>query len=52
MRAPKFIPKTTRPWNPALREVWDAMSDNEKRWSTIIDIAVCAVVLGLFHTLT
>lgn len=36
-----------RPWNPAYREVWDAMTPRERRITVIIDwIIVLVVIVG------
>lgn len=34
-----------RPWNPAYRATWDAMSPAERRSTVIFDCAVAAVVI-------
>lgn len=47
MRAPKWIPQVRRPWNPAYREVWDAMSPDERRWSFLFDALIAVVCIGL-----
>lgn len=48
-KLPTWIPKVPRPFNPAYHSTWDAMSDNEKRWSFIVDIVIVAVAAGLIH---
>jgi hypothetical protein len=47
MKAPNWIPKVSRPFNPAWSDAWDAMSDDEKRWSFLIDALLIAGVFGL-----
>jgi hypothetical protein len=47
MRLPDWFPQVPRPWNPAYREVWDAMTPNEKRWSALVDAVVVLAVLVL-----
>lgn len=50
-KLPKWIPQVSKPWNPAYKEVWEAMTPNEKRWSFLVDVIVVAVVLiciGIF----
>ena len=47
MQLPTWIPKVPRPWNPAYQEVWDVMTDNEKRASFLVDVAIVALVLFL-----
>jgi hypothetical protein len=42
MKLPTWIPKVPRPWNPAWCEAWDIMSDNEKRWSFVVDMVILA----------
>lgn len=37
-----FIPAVRKPWNPAYRDTWDAMTHRERQWSFLID---CAIVL-------
>ncbi|UTC29849.1 hypothetical protein BAJUN_02190 [Bajunvirus bajun] len=44
MQLPTWIPRISRPWNPAYRSTWDVMSDNEKRWSWLFDAGVVLVV--------
>jgi hypothetical protein len=47
MKLPTWIPMVSRPWNPAYRSTWDAMDDNEKRWSWLVDAAVVLVALAV-----
>jgi len=47
MQLPTWIPKVSRPWNPAYGPVWDKMSDNEKRWSWLFDAFVVVVALSV-----
>jgi hypothetical protein len=47
MRLPEWFPQVPRPWNPAFRSVWDAMTPAEKPWSCFVDALVVALCLGL-----
>lgn len=46
MKLPTWVPRISRPWNEDWRDTFDAMSDNEKRWSFVVDVIICAVVIG------
>ena len=46
MKLPTWLPKVSRPWNPAYGPVWDAMSDNEKRVSFLVDVVIVVVALA------
>lgn len=43
-KLPTWVPRVRRPWNPAYREVWDHMTDNDKRWSFVVDAAIVLAV--------
>jgi hypothetical protein len=43
MKLPRWIPQTPKPWNPAWRETWEAMTPNGRRWSFVIDMIICAL---------
>lgn len=47
IKLPRWVPKVPRPWNPAYRGTWDAMDDDAKRWSFLIDVGVCAAFCGI-----
>lgn len=51
MKAPRWIPKVRKPFNPAFHDTWDAMTDDEKRWSFLLDMVivflVCAAAASL-----
>jgi hypothetical protein len=36
----RFVPAVKRPWNPAYRETWDAMTHRERQISFLIDVAI------------
>lgn len=45
----RFIPAVRRPWNPAYRDTWDAMTHRERQISFLIDVAIIvAVTICLF----
>jgi len=46
MRLPAWIPQVRKPWNPAYHGTWEAMTPNERRWSTVIDLGVL-IIAGL-----
>lgn len=49
MKLPHWFPAATRPWNPAFRDTWDAMSHEERQWSLMVDLViVVGVLLMLF----
>lgn len=52
MRAklPRWIPQTPKPWNPAYIPTWEAMTENERRWSFLFDLVVCALFVGALYT--
>lgn len=41
----RFIPAVKRPWNPAYRETWHAMTHRERQISFLIDVAI---IVGAF----
>lgn len=44
MKLPRWIPRTIRPSDMGgYGVVWDNMSDNERRWSFLIDVAIFVV---------
>lgn len=45
MKLPTWIPQISKPFNPAYRDTWDAMSPNERRWSFLFDAGVVGAVL-------
>lgn len=45
MKLPEWFPQVSRPWNPAYRETWDAMTPDEKRWSCLADMFMIGVVV-------
>jgi hypothetical protein len=51
MRLPCWFPAVPRPFNPAYRPVWDAMSHAERQMSCLIDMVIClfaiAIITGL-----
>jgi hypothetical protein len=47
MRLPRWLPAVPRPFNPAYRETWDAMSHEERQWSCLIDVAICIFALAI-----
>lgn len=47
MKLPNWVPKVNRPWNPTYVSTWDAMSDNEKRWSFLIDVIIVTITIGI-----
>ena len=40
MKLPTWIPMVARPSNREWAETWDAMSENERRWSFLVDISM------------
>ena len=36
----RIVPAVSRPWNPAYRHVWDAMSHRERQISFLIDAVI------------
>ena len=49
MQLPNWIPKIRRPFNPAYHSTWEKMSDNDKRWSFLVDTTIVALVaVGLW----
>lgn len=44
MNLPDWFPEIRRPFNPTLREVYDEMTSQERKWSLVFDI--CVVVLA------
>jgi hypothetical protein len=51
MKIPTWVPKVSRPRNPAYGPTWDAMNDNEKRASFLVDMAIVAAALAIFAVL-
>jgi hypothetical protein len=45
MRLPDWFPEVSRPWNPAYKHVWDAMSSQERKWSFLIDMCIVGLVI-------
>ena len=41
----RFVPAVKRPWNPAYRHVWDAMTHRERQVSFLIDVCI---IVGAF----
>lgn len=49
MKLPDWIPQVTRPWNPAWRETWKAMTPDQRRASFLMDVVICAVVVVILY---
>lgn len=47
MKIPSWVPQVSRPFSPAYRETWDAMTPDERRASFLFDLVVVGVVLFL-----
>lgn len=52
-KLPEWVPQVSRPYNHAYREVWDAMTPNDRRWSFVVDvlvvIGIIVLAVGLSH---
>lgn len=48
----RFVPAVGRPWNPAYRSTWDAMSRRERQNSFLIDLAIFLVAFSLIAIIT
>ncbi len=46
MKLPRWIPQVSRPWNPAFRETWDAMTTVERQMSFLFDCAIVGLVVA------
>jgi hypothetical protein len=44
---PTWVPRISRPFDPDRAAVFDVMTDDEKRWSFLVDVAIVAGVLYL-----
>jgi len=48
MKLPRWFPEVPRPWNPAFRSTWDAMSKPERQASMLFDVVIMVIlVLGV-----
>lgn len=50
MKLPDWVPEVRRPFNPAYRPVWEAMTHTERQASWLADwalVCVAVIVLGL-----
>ena len=44
-----LIPQVSRPFNPAYRATWDAMTPRERQWSFIADMLIVGAVLLILY---
>jgi hypothetical protein len=45
----RFVPAVSRPWNPAYRDTWDAMTRRERQVSFLIDAGIfTAAAIGCY----
>lgn len=48
MKLPRWVPEVRRPFNPAFRDTWEAMTHTERQVSWLVDwCLVLVVVIGL-----
>lgn len=50
-KLPTWIPRISRPFNPAYRSTYDRMTDNDKRWSFLIDVGIVVVVIVILKSI-
>lgn len=50
-KLPTWIPRISRPFNPAYHSTYDKMTDNERRWSFLIDVGIVITVIIILKSI-